>query len=532
MTPHANLKGQSAMQVAPGGQQPQVACGDNCATRVAHRACRGQSAMEFLMTYGWAILVLIIVVAVLFYIGVLNPKNTQTNTLLFAPGLSAFTFRLGNVSGALELDLGQAQGKSIVITGISCSQEAAAPIRDLSSPILISTGEHRWVSGPNSNNEVLCRGEADQPLPPENTQLGERYKGRVCLRYQESDTGLNRTVCGDLNTKFETSGTGGGGGTPTATPGGTATPTPTETPTATPEPTATPTSTPSCSNGIQDGDETDVDCGGSCPPCANGKNCVQGSDCTSQICSGGRCQVPSCSDGVQNGEETDVDCGDGCSPCANGQNCIGDSDCLPDSSCIGGVCRGQDSDGDGIPDAQDNCPSVYNPSQADSDGDGVGDACDNCPSVSNHDQADGDHDGMGDACDTCTRNGVCTYPPETCTACSIDCGGQQADCGQGASCLNSVCCSPRPETCNGVDDDCNGVIDDGLGSTTCGIGACQQTVQNCIDGQTQHCVPGSPRPETCNGIDDDCNGVVDDNPGSLCGQGQTCQSGRCVPNPP
>lgn len=35
----------------------------------------------------------------------------------------------------------------------------------------------------------------------------------------------------------------------------------------------------------------------------------------------------------------------------------------------------QDSDGDGIPDAMDNCPHVYNPDQQDSDGDGIGDAC-------------------------------------------------------------------------------------------------------------------------------------------------------------
>ena len=48
--------------------------------------------------------------------------------------------------------------------------------------------------------------------------------------------------------------------------------------------------------------------------------------------------------------------------------------------------RPSDSDGDGIPDATDNCPTVFNPirpidngGQADFDGDGVGDACDPCP---------------------------------------------------------------------------------------------------------------------------------------------------------
>jgi hypothetical protein len=45
-----------------------------------------------------------------------------------------------------------------------------------------------------------------------------------------------------------------------------------------------------------------------------------------------------------------------------------------------------DNDGDGIPDAQDNCPTVFNPirpiddgGQSDVDGDGLGDACDPCP---------------------------------------------------------------------------------------------------------------------------------------------------------
>jgi len=48
------------------------------------------------------------------------------------------------------------------------------------------------------------------------------------------------------------------------------------------------------------------------------------------------------------------------------------------------------SDGDGIPDASDNCPRLFNPirpvdggKQGDADGDGVGDACDPCPLAAN-----------------------------------------------------------------------------------------------------------------------------------------------------
>ncbi len=64
-------------------------------------------------------------------------------------------------------------------------------------------------------------------------------------------------------------------------------------------------------------------------------------------------------------------------------------------------CACPDSDGDGVCDAFDNCPSVPNPDQSDRDGDGVGDACDNCPDTPNPDQADSSGDGIGDACDNC-----------------------------------------------------------------------------------------------------------------------------------
>lgn len=46
---------------------------------------------------------------------------------------------------------------------------------------------------------------------------------------------------------------------------------------------------PTCSDGVKNGSETGVDCGGSCQPCANGQTCASGNDCASAICTSGVC---------------------------------------------------------------------------------------------------------------------------------------------------------------------------------------------------------------------------------------------------
>jgi hypothetical protein len=60
---------------------------------------------------------------------------------------------------------------------------------------------------------------------------------------------------------------------------------------------------------------------------------------------------------------------------------------------------GPDSDGDGRPDDDDNCPLVANPDQANQDGDTLGDACDPCDGPQTG--TDNDHDGIDDGCDAC-----------------------------------------------------------------------------------------------------------------------------------
>ena len=49
-----------------------------------------------------------------------------------------------------------------------------------------------------------------------------------------------------------------------------------------------------------------------------------------------------------------------------------------------------------------------------------------------------------------------------------------------------------PELCDGKDNDCDGPIDEGLGQTTCGVGGCEVTVNNCEGGLPQTCTPGTP----------------------------------------
>ena len=86
---------------------------------------------------------------------------------------------------------------------------------------------------------------------------------------------------------------------------------------------------PTCTDGLKNALETDVDCGGSnCPKCDNYLKCGRNDDCKSEHCGAdGKCSIPTCSDRILNGDETDIDCGGSCLPCKSGQKCHENHDC-------------------------------------------------------------------------------------------------------------------------------------------------------------------------------------------------------------
>ncbi|MBI4451763.1 right-handed parallel beta-helix repeat-containing protein, partial [Candidatus Woesearchaeota archaeon] len=99
-----------------------------------------------------------------------------------------------------------------------------------------------------------------------------------------------------------------------------------------------------CADGVQNGLETGVDCGGLvCAPCPDGQGCSANSDCISRNCTSGICGGVTlgnnCTNGIRDDLETDIDCGGGmCGDCNTGFNCSVNTDCFQ-NFCEAGVCQ-------------------------------------------------------------------------------------------------------------------------------------------------------------------------------------------------
>jgi hypothetical protein len=86
---------------------------------------KAQSAMEYLMTYGWAILVIAIVLAALFSLGVFNGSNLTGTSCVASTGYLCQSPRLTS-NGVLSLTFGQETGATIYDIELACTATAGS----------------------------------------------------------------------------------------------------------------------------------------------------------------------------------------------------------------------------------------------------------------------------------------------------------------------------------------------------------------------------------------------------------------------
>ena len=79
---------------------------------------KSQSALEYMMTYGWAILVIVIVAGVLYSLGIFSPASSLSSTVTGFSNLGSVTGECTS-NGILRISLGDSTGYPINITSIT-----------------------------------------------------------------------------------------------------------------------------------------------------------------------------------------------------------------------------------------------------------------------------------------------------------------------------------------------------------------------------------------------------------------------------
>jgi len=297
-----------------------------------------------------------------------------------------------------------------------------------------------------------------------------------------------------------------------------------------------------CDDGVKNGDETDIDCGGSCgATCLTNKACSSAADCLNKVCSGmpKKCAAPTCMDGFKNGDETDVDCGGACgATCGPAQSCSKNGDCKG-GTCTGSTCAESCSDG------------TLNNSEKGVDCGG--------PICLNGCETGAPCDVPSDCTNTFCVDGFCCDAActGTCTACSasLKTSGMDGICGpakQGTD-PHMSCDVAASTTCGDATGDCDGAgkCEKWPALTPCGdVASCTNGTQTnadtcdgngaCTDNLTQQCglyACGATKCNTSCASDIDCAAtaycagnvcVAKKANGAACGAANQCSSGSCT----
>jgi hypothetical protein len=159
----------------------------NCKSNIEGKRCKAQSAMEYLMTYGWAILIIGITLSVLFEMGLFKPNTYVTNLCVLPSGFGCNPDSL-TTGGTLTLTIKNALNDPINITAIGCSKNET--FLNMQTPNNPPSNQIYLPIGGTSTISVSCQGAP--------SHAGSLYKGYVIINYTDDVTGFPQTIYGSV----------------------------------------------------------------------------------------------------------------------------------------------------------------------------------------------------------------------------------------------------------------------------------------------------------------------------------------------
>ena len=140
--------------------------------------------MEFLLTYGWAILVVLVAIGALAHFGVLNPKNSLPEFCFFFPGISCTDFKVD--TNGVTLVVINGMGKDLAEFSVEISGMDLVCRGDSSPEIILMSGDEATLF-------IDCRVEA---------KAGTRFAKDLKISYLEIGGFLHNRL-GEISTNVE-----------------------------------------------------------------------------------------------------------------------------------------------------------------------------------------------------------------------------------------------------------------------------------------------------------------------------------------
>ena len=153
---------------------------------------KAQGALEFLMTYGWAFLVILVMIGALAYFGVLSPTRFLPEKCMFASGMNCVGYKIDSSLDEIKLKLENGMGQTINIQTIDIDDPNG--IIDCDQLDLILTPES-MASGATSEFTIEnCLADGAS------LTLGEKVRLTMTVNYYDNKAGssFDHNIGGEL----------------------------------------------------------------------------------------------------------------------------------------------------------------------------------------------------------------------------------------------------------------------------------------------------------------------------------------------